>query len=195
MIQENLVRALVGIVVFVITMSALGFLFEDELTTATNWLVARIGFAGLCLILFVTDTLVTPFPPDILLVVIAKSDLAEHWHRYVVILGLISVCAGMLGWSIGRWLGHFRFARRIFGDFKKEHRDFIRRYGFWAVVVGSITPLPFSVTCWAAGVMGLRWSIVLAASMMFRIPRFVACYLLIASVGSLFGSSTDPCRG
>ncbi len=187
MIKENLAKAVTGIVIFVVAMMLLGRLFEAELTVATNWVVDRIGFVGLCLILLVTDTLVTPFPPEILLLVIAKSDLAEHWLRYVLILGMVSVCAGMMGWGIGRWLGHFRWVQHLFGRFEEEHRDFIRKYGFWAVVIGSVTPLPFSVTCWTAGVMGLRWTTVLAASVLFRIPRVVGYYLLIASAGSLFG--------
>ncbi|MCW5602885.1 hypothetical protein [Nitrosomonas sp.] len=54
---------MIALVVFVLVMSALGYLFEEELTVATDWLVSRIGFLGLCLILLVTDTLVTPFPP------------------------------------------------------------------------------------------------------------------------------------
>ncbi len=187
MIKENLVKAATGIVVFVVAMMVLGLLYEEELIVATNWVVDRIGFAGLCLILLVTDTLVTPFPPEILLLVIAKSELAEHWLRYVSILRLVSVCAGMLGWGIGRWLGHVRWVQRLFGRCREEHRDFIRKYGFWAVVIGSVTPLPFSVTCWTAGVMGLRWTTVLAAAVLFRIPRVVVYYLLIASAGSLFG--------
>ena len=85
MIRENLIKALIAIGVFVVLMAALGFLFEDELATATSWVVERIGFAGLCMILLVTDTFVTPFPPDILLIVIAKSSLSEQWPFYVLI--------------------------------------------------------------------------------------------------------------
>lgn len=156
------------------------------MSIGTNWLAGRIGFAGLCLILFVTDTLVTPFSPDIMLVVIAKSDLAERLLPYVLILGMVSVSAGMLGWCIGRWLGHFRFVQHLFGQFNDEQAAFIRKYGFWAIVLGATTPLPYSVTCWTAGIMGVRWSTVFAASVLFRIPRVIIYYLLIASTGNLF---------
>lgn len=186
MIQQNLIKALAGLAVFIIAMGVLGFVFEDELTAGTTWVVARIGFAGLAMILMVTDTLVTPFPPDILLVVIAKSPLAANWPVYVGMLGIVSVCAGMAGYSIGRWLGHFEWAQRLFSQFKDEHRDFIRKYGFWAVAIGAVTPLPYSLTCWTAGVLGIRWIVVLAASTLFRIPRIYLVYWLLMTTGNFF---------
>lgn len=176
MIRDNLINAVFSLVMFVLAMSALGPLFEDELAVGTNWMVERIGFLGLCLILLVTDTLVTPFPYDILLLVIAKSPLSEQWTVYVLLLGMISCLAGMLGWGIGLWLGHFEFVKGIFGEFKEDYREFILRYGFWAVAIGSITPLPFSVTCWTAGVIGVHGVMVLLAALISRIPRFVLYY-------------------
>ncbi|MGR9087458.1 MAG: YqaA family protein [Gammaproteobacteria bacterium] len=187
MIRENLMKALAGLVTIVIGMSLLGIRFEDELIFATNWVVDRIGFAGLCLILFFSDTIVTPVFPDILLVVVAKSELSEHWPRYVFVLGLVSVVAGMMGWMIGRSLGHLHAVQQFMDQFSKEQRDFIRKYGFWGVVLGATTPLPYSVTCWTAGAAGVRWQTVLAASLLFRIPRIIVYYLLIASAINLFG--------
>lgn len=189
MIRENLLKTLAGLIIIVVIIGILGFWFENEMTMMTNWVVDRIGFTGLCLILLVTDTLVTPFLPDILLVVVAKSALAERGLYYVFILGTVSVVAGMLGWNIGRWLGRFNFIQRLYGQIGEEQRGFVEKYGFWAIVLGAITPLPYSVTCWTAGVIGLRWTKVLAASVLFRIPRIILYYLLIASTVNLSGWS------
>ncbi len=179
MIGENLIKTVIALAIFIVAMTALGYLFENELETGTNWVVNQVGFLGLCLILLVTDTLITPFPPDILLLVIAKSSLAEYWPLYVLILGMVSCAAGILGWGIGRWLGHFEFVKRMIGKLDKNQREFIHRYGFWAVAIGSITPFPFSITCWAAGMMSLRGMTVLTAVLIFRIPRFFLYYWLI----------------
>ncbi len=185
MVRENLAKALIGIAVLVLGLGALGYFLEQELIVATNWIVTRVGFTGLCAALYVADSLVTPFPPDVLLLVIAKSRLAEHWPTYVTTLGFVSVAAGCTGFFIGRWLGTQRWARRVFGEFKEDHATFLRRYGFWAIVLGAVTPLPYSVTCWSAGVMGLRFSTVLSASILFRVPRFVLYYLVIVKTGAL----------
>lgn len=185
MIERHLYAALFGLGAFLLVLGVLGYIFEGELATVATWVVERIGFAGLALILMITDTLVTPFPPDILLVVIAKSPLAENWPFYVGLLGIISVTAGMTGFGIGRWLGHFQWSQRLFGQFKEDHQEFIRKYGFWAVAIGSITPLPYSVTCWSAGVLGVPWLRVLAAALLFRIPRIYIVYWLISTTGNL----------
>lgn len=186
MIQKNLLKTLFGMVALVLGMALLGYLYEEELISVTTWVVDQIGFPGLMVILMVTDTLVTPFPPDILLLVISKSPLSHDWPIYVGILGVVSVVAGLTGYSIGRWLGHYHWAQRLFGGFKDDHRDFIQRYGFWAIVLGAVTPLPYSITCWAAGMLGIRWTTVLAASVLFRIPRFYLYYWLLSMAGTLF---------
>jgi len=48
MIKENLLKALAGIMIIIVAMSALGFWLENEMEIATNWVVDQIGFAGLC---------------------------------------------------------------------------------------------------------------------------------------------------
>lgn len=186
MIKRHLYAALLGLCAFIVVMGVLGYLFEGELEFLASWIVARVGFAGLALLLFITDTLVTPFPPDILLIVIFRSHLAEYWPVYVGLLGLVSVTAGMVGFSIGRWLGHLRWSQRWLWDFKEDHRDFIRKYGFWAIAIGSITPLPYSVTCWTAGVLGVPWTRVLAAAILFRIPRMYMVYWLLFTTSNFF---------
>ena len=188
MIQQNLIKAFIGVLALITVMAVLGFVYEDEMTAVTTWVVDRVGFLGLAVILMVTDTLVTPFPPDILLAVIVKSPLSDNWPVYVGILGMVSVVAGMTGYGIGSWLGHFRWCQRLFGEFKEDHRNFLRKYGFWGVALGSVTPLPYSVTCWTAGVLGIRWTKVLAASALFRVPRFYAYYWLLSTSGSLFST-------
>ena len=54
-IQKNLIKALVGLTFFVIFMAVLGFWFEPELIRITTWIVDRIGFLGMALLLLVTE--------------------------------------------------------------------------------------------------------------------------------------------
>lgn len=180
-----LMKTVIAITVALVLMSVLGFAFEHELEVFAQWVADRLGFAGLGAILLVTDTVVTPFPPDVLLIVVAKSAFASDWPWYVGTLGAVSAWAGVQGWAIGRWLGHKPLSRRLFGEFKSEHADMVRKYGLWAVLAGAVTPMPFSVTCWSAGVLGLGFWPVLTACL-FRIPRFYLYYGIVAAGVSLF---------
>ena len=156
-----LVKTFIAVAVVLVLLSVVGFVFEHELELFAQWIADRLGFAGLCAILLVTDTVVTPFPPDVLLIVIAKSAFAQAWPFYV----------GM--------------SRRLFGEFKSENADMVKKYGLWAVLAGAVTPMPFSVTCWSAGVLGLGFWPVLAACL-FRIPRFYLYYGIVVTGMSLF---------
>ncbi|HRP76171.1 MAG TPA: hypothetical protein PKZ27_11255 [Rhodocyclaceae bacterium] len=90
MIRQNLINALFGLAIFIVAMGLLGVIFEEERVAITAWIVERTGFAGVAMSLMVTDTLVTHFPPDILLVVIANSPLVANWPVCVGLLGLAS---------------------------------------------------------------------------------------------------------
>jgi len=189
MVQQQLFKALISAVCLIVIMALTGILLESEIRAFTTAVVDRLGFMGLAAILMVTDTLVMPFPPDVLLALIVKSPLSESWPLYVGILGMVSVGAGMMGYGIGRWLGHFRWCQRLFGAFKEEYRQFILRYGFWGVALGSATPFPYSVTCWTAGVLGIPATKVLVAALMFRVPRFYFYYWLLSTSGSLLSNA------
>ena len=47
------------------------------------------------------------------------------------------------------------------------------RYGVVALGVAALTPLPYSIICWACGATGMRLSIFLTVSLL-RIPRVFA---------------------
>jgi membrane protein YqaA with SNARE-associated domain len=73
----------------------------------------------------------------------------------------------------------------MFGEFRTEHEALFKKYGLWAVLAGATTPMPFSVTCWTAGVLGVGfWPMVMAC--LFRIPRFYLYYGIVVTGVSLF---------
>jgi membrane protein YqaA with SNARE-associated domain len=55
----------------------------------------------------------------------------------------------------------------------------IDRYGYWAVALGALTPIPFSITCWSAGMLRLGFGRFLLVALL-RVPRFVGYYVVIA---------------
>jgi membrane protein YqaA with SNARE-associated domain len=160
--------------------------FRDSMMTATEWIYESIGIGGLLALLFVTDALITPIPPDAILVVIANSPLRDQADWLIVGIGALSAVAGNVGWWIGSSLGNTPWVSKRLERSRRKHQKLLTRYGGWAVALGAVTPVPFSVTCWSAGALGVPFRIV-APMTLLRFPRFVLFYVAIAYAGD-FGT-------
>lgn len=94
MIGENLIKAIIALAIFVLVMWVPNYLFEEELEAGANWIVNQVGFLGLCLILLVTDTPITPFPFS-----------ATCWEASTMALHGTTVLAAVL---VGKPVCHFQ---------------------------------------------------------------------------------------
>lgn len=185
--RKHFLRGLAFLILLVILIFGLALTFEPQLKSAAQWLIDQFGFLGIGIMVFVSDLIISPIPPDAALFFMGKSTMHEQWMIWVPILGLISSLAGICGWWIGKKLQHFRVVKRTLAYFAAEHRHSIKRFGFWMVVLGALTPLPFSITCWLAGIFKLSFSSFVVACL-FRVPRFVVYYWAIfysGEVGSM----------
>lgn len=160
------------------------FFFEHQIESFAASLYAKFGFLGLAVSLFITDCFITPIPPDLILLVVSRSALSEDWFAYVGILGVISTVAGFIGANLGRLISHFKWAQPLMQKLEAMNTHKLERFGLWGVVLGAVTPLPFSVTCWAAGFIRMKRRLIFLGCLL-RIPRFWLYYWLIASSGSL----------
>lgn len=177
-IRSVLVKGAVALLLLVACLAFIGKLYAAELLIAAGWINDQVGFLGLALILLITDAVITPIPPDLLLVVIANTGLAHRWWLYVPTLGAISSGAGIIAWYLSTKLGHTRLPKLILGRFREKNSALVARYGALAVVLGALTPIPYSLTCWTAGMLLAPLRTLVFATLL-RIPRFVGYYLLI----------------
>jgi membrane protein YqaA with SNARE-associated domain len=134
----------------------------------------------------VTDTFVGPFPPDSVLILIAASPYHKHWLWLLPAIGAVSTLAGCVGYCGGRFLSHKPWAQRWFGALHSKSEERVKRYGAWAVAIGAMTPVPFSITCWTAGLIRMEFRDFLPPALL-RIPRYVLYYAAIAYFPRLFG--------
>jgi membrane protein YqaA with SNARE-associated domain len=56
-------------------------------------------------------------------------------------------------------------------------KAFMNQYGLWALAIGALTPLPYSMMCWACGIVRVRFIPFFLISLL-RIPR-VALYIIL----------------
>src|SRR5690606_10079074 len=109
--------------------------YEPELLRITQGIYRTVGIPGLAIILFLSDAIITPIPPDLILVVIAKSDLRAHWVPLLAGMGVLSTLAGNCGWLLGVRLGDSPLLQRVFGRLRERNQRLVARYGSFGVVL------------------------------------------------------------
>jgi membrane protein YqaA with SNARE-associated domain len=174
-------KVISGVLLLAVLIGGVGFVsifYEAELLAFTKLVFDTVGFGGLVFILFLSDSVITPIPPDAVLLVISKSSLHAHWPLVILGIGVMSSVAGCVGWALGGKLRSTRLGRRWLSR-AKTNRALVERYGPWAVALGALTPIPFSVTCWTAGLFEMRFA-PFAVVTLLRVPRFVGYYAAIA---------------
>lgn len=155
---------------------ALGAMFlREPLERFAHWIYEELGVIGVFLGTLLTDSLTLPIPPDTYLFVAVAS------HEPVVPI-LAATCAGsVMGASVAYRLGpviqRLPFLRRRLEKFRSRGERLFLRYGTWTVAIAALTPIPFSVTCWLAGIYRMPYRAFVLASLA-RIPRLVGYYYL-----------------
>ncbi|EDP76239.1 YqaA family protein [Hydrogenivirga sp. 128-5-R1-1] len=142
--------------------------------------VESYGYAGIFLISF-SESIAQPVPPDPFIAGATALGLSPLLSALVATLG--SVLGGLTAHTLGLLLGE-PVAKKLLGE-----RNFLKgealfnRFGVWAVLLAALTPIPFKVICWLAGIFEMPRLPFLIASFVGRLPRF----LLVAYLGDLLG--------
>lgn len=178
-VRRKILGALLSLVTMLGMVAVASIYFREELQAFTQWTFAEIGLGALAVLLFISDAVFSPIPPDAILFLVAKSHYHEHWAILVPALGALSSVAGWVGYFGGRRIAHTRLSQVLFSRFKRTGAAIIHRYGSWGIALGALTPVPFSLTCWAAGMLEVPFRSV-AWPCLLRIPRFIVYYLVMA---------------
>jgi len=183
-VRRNFLHAAIAILALLAFLAVSATWFEQELLALTHGLYNAVGLPGLLAIVFFNDIILTPLPPEAMLVVVAKTGLRESWPLIILVMGLLSAAAGNTAWWLGRSVGD-RFFPILIEGVRLRHGKLIHRYGGWAVGLSALTPLPFSLTCLAAGALRMQYQRFWGLTLL-RVPRFFLFYLMIAYSDRLF---------
>ncbi len=143
---------------------------------------AESGLAGVsfcCSIFF-------PIPQDVMLVPMCLAQPKKAF-RYATIATCASVLGGVVAYLLGAFLYEFA-ARPILEIYGAENadiafRNYYAKYGWFLVLIGGMTPLPYKVIALLSGSLGLFLPIFIVASLGGRMFRFFIIALLIYFFG------------
>ncbi len=183
LLSVRLIGLTLGILVtLVLGMVIVGVWFREPLMRISAGFVESFGGLGVALGYFLTDAFTLPLPNDIgpILAIAGGMSFVEVcvWGASGSILG------GFVGYLVGRQLGTTRIVSRVLDRNDGRAQRMLDRHGLTAVAVAAITPLPYSIFCWAAGAAKLPLVRFMAVSIPLRILR-VAGYLYLIRLGLL----------
>jgi membrane protein YqaA with SNARE-associated domain len=164
-------------IALVVVVAIAGYLFRDPLATAADWMIERFGLAGLFVGTFLADAFTLPIPPDVYLFIGIASGTAKI--PTIVACSIATVAGGNLAYFVGPYVQKLPYLKDKLNDFRPKGEVLFKGYGIWAVAVAAMTPVPFSIVSWLAGIYRMPYSKYFAASLV-RVPRIIGYYGLYA---------------
>ncbi len=143
--------------------------------------VADYGYLGIFIISF-TESIIQPVPPDPFITGGTAFGLVPLYAALIAAFG--SVLGGLVGYFLGKFLGEPIVKKFVSEKHYEKGEILFRKYGIWAVIIAGITPIPFKVICWMAGIFEMPVLGFLLAAFIGRFPRF----LFMAFFGQWLGS-------
>ena len=174
-IKALILQTVIFTVVVIVAVVFLGTYVREDVETFANWIIDTFGMLGLFVGVFVTDAFTVPVPADTyLLVTVARG---QEIVKMLAICCAASVSAGTVAYLIGPYIGQIWLFRKRVEKFRIRGERLFERFGVWTVVIAALTPIPFSIVCWFAGVYKMTYTKFFFASLA-RVPRLVGYYVL-----------------
>lgn len=90
-------------------------------------------------------------PPELFMLIWQSKGVLSEYVINLSYLTVISYAAGVIGYYIGRTFSKTSIYKRVHTRFLYKYDRQLKTYGLYLVLVGAITPIPFSATCMLAG--------------------------------------------
>ncbi|GIS44560.1 MAG: hypothetical protein Ct9H90mP16_16300 [Candidatus Poseidoniales archaeon] len=111
-----------------------------------------LGLPGLGILSF-TEAFIQPIPPEALTLPMFIDAQGDPWALFLIwsVVTLTSVAGALLGWWLGKALGRSVAERFIARKHIVRLDNLIVRYGTAGMFIAAISPIPYKVLAWVAG--------------------------------------------
>lgn len=168
-------QMVVGLVLLTAGIGAIAYALEPWIVWVGELFVGAFGMPGVFIGVLLTDTFFLANEP---ILGIAYAGGLPFWPVAAVAC-VASILAGLVGWVLGRQLGHHPWVRRLIE--RNQLDALLARWGVWAVAVAALSPVPYGAATWAAGAARVHPWVVFLGSLL-RIPRVLIYFWLVVQV-------------
>jgi membrane protein YqaA with SNARE-associated domain len=177
-------RIVAGLIGMILLGAVLGWLLREPIEWAGTRFMAWFGLWGLGLLTLLVDASPVPLTNEPLMVLALGAEVS--WWSIFAVMSTGSVIAGIVGWTGGRIFGaRTRLGRWLVGRYPGA-QVFMRRWGALGVAIAAMTPIPFGLTAWTAGMTRVPgWRVALAS--LARIPKTFFYLWLVTQGWALAG--------
>ena len=152
------------------------FTIDDGLELLTK----TFSRTGVLITFFLSETLLGLIPPEIF---IAWSKKTATPAASLVILASLSYFGGLLSFSIGKTILKIASVKNYLEIKMAKYLKNTSKWGGFLIIIGALLPVPFSITCMAAGMIKYPFKGVVLFGL-FRFLRFALYAWAIFSVVS-----------
>lgn len=168
---------------------AVGWLLRGPILAVSCGFVERFGPWGIALGFFLPDATNLPIPHDLFLMMGAAAGLPV-W-QIILAASLGSLCGGSLAYGMSALVRRHSWVQARLAARSGAVTRVVERYGAVAVAVGALTPLPYSLLAWAAGLLQVRFRVFFLVSLL-RFVR-VSLYFALIRLGLNASGLTSGC--
>ena len=145
---KNLLRGLIwfGVIITAYILASEDLkVYQKEINDIGDRLPLLLG------IFTVSEIIFGIIPPELFMLIWQSKGILSEYVVNLTYLTLISYAAGVLGYYIGHYFSKTSLYSRINDRYLKQYDRQLKKFGIYLVLVGAITPVPFSATCMLAG--------------------------------------------
>ncbi|KPU42231.1 SNARE associated golgi protein [Oxobacter pfennigii] len=150
--------------------------------------LSKYGIFGVLLAAFF-EPIIFPPPVEIVLLPVMLSNQDK-----AILISLVTVCVsfigGMVGYNLGKIAGRPLIIKMFGNDALNKVEEIYNKYGIFAVMTSSFTPIPYEVYTLSAGAFRMNFYRYLIATCLCRLLRYVPEGILIQLFGHAMSKKT-----
>lgn len=139
---RNLLKGLVWLAIIVLLFVLAKHNVNQDLLQRFEPIFNRSGL--IILIYGLSEFLIGIIPPELFMIWSLRSGVLHDYILWIVLLTVISYCAGLGAYFFGRYLHNTRLYNYLRNRYLQKTEMLLQEYGLYLILVASLTPVPFS---------------------------------------------------